>query len=347
MNNLTFKPLLLIFAILLTSNVFAQPTTETVDSFIATSVADAEKLLMSFDRERRSDILLTFDDADRQEWNNLPINEYPRKGIPLKEMDDAQKKLVQQLLRTSLSDLGYLQINWIFWNDERRKRDREKANNPTALYYGQGNYWVTVFGNPSTTENWAWQLEGHHLSVNVSFIDGKVATTPLFLGADPAVVPDGPFAGLEILGVPANVSRALMQSLNEDQQQEAIISEELYEDILTRTGDEPHTQSPAGLPVEDMSEMQQQMVMQIIEHYVNTFEEAAAQAYLAGWESGLPDDLTFAWSGSTDPGAPIYYRIQSSDFLIEFDNRSGQPNHIHSVWYDLKNKFGQSFLGSK
>ncbi len=332
-------------AIILINPAFCQNPNETIEDFITASAEDAQKLLMSFNRERRADILLEFDDTDRQEWNNLPINEYPRKGIPLKEMDDAQKQLVQKLLRTSLSDFGYLQVNWIFWNDERRKRDREKANNPTAPYYGHNNYWVTVFGNPSTTENWAWQLEGHHLSINVSFVDGQVATTPLFLGADPAVVPDGPFAGLEILDVPANVGRELMHSLSEEQQQQAIVSEELYEDILTRTGDEPHTQKLAGLPAQEMNEDQQHMLRQIVEHYVSTFEEAPAQAYLADWGNGLPDDLMFAWSGSVEPGAPIYYRIQSSDFLIEFDNRSGQPNHIHSVWYDLKNKFGQSFLG--
>jgi len=342
-NNLTVKLFILALAILSINPVFSQTSSETIEDFIDASAEDAQKLLMSFDRERRSDILLEFGDTDRLEWNNLPINEYPRKGIPLKEMDDVQKQLVQKLMRTSLSDFGYLQVNWIFWNDERRKRDREKANNPTAPYYGHNNYWVTVFGNPSTTENWAWQLEGHHLSINVSFVDGQVATTPLFLGADPAVVPDGPFAGLEILDVPANVSRELMQSLSEEQQQQAIVSEELYEDILTRTGNEPHTQKLAGLSAQEMNDAQQHMLRQIIEHYVHTFEKAPAQAYLADWKNGLPNDLVFAWSGSVEPGAPIYYRIQSSDFLIEFDNRSGQPNHIHSVWYDLNNKFGQSF----
>lgn len=320
-------------------------SSDELTAFITKSAENAQQLVMSFDRERRSDILLEFDDADRWAWSNLPINEYPRRGVPLKEMDDAQRIMVQQLLKTTLSDRGYLEVNWIFWNDERRKRDREKANNPTAPYYGHNNYWVTVFGNPSATEDWAWQLEGHHLSINVSFVDGKVATTPLFLGADPAVVTDGPFAGLEVLDVPSNIGRELMQSLSSKQQQQATVSKELYEDILTRTGDEPHTQQPAGLPAQEMSDNQQQMLRQIIEHYVGTYEEAIAQSYFSDWEGLLPKGLTFAWSGSVDPGAPIYYRIQSPDFLIEYDNRSGAPNHIHSVWYDLKNKFGQSFLG--
>ncbi|MEQ9439146.1 MAG: DUF3500 domain-containing protein [Cyclobacteriaceae bacterium] len=316
-----------------------------MDTFIAASAQTAERLLMMFDNERRPDMQLKFDDPDRLEWNNLPINDYPRKGIPLKEMDDEQKKMVQQLLRVTLSDMGYMQVNWIFWNDERRKRDREKANNPTAEFYGHNNYWVTVFGEPSTSEDWAWQLEGHHLSINVSFIDGQVATTPLFLGADPATVPDGPFAGFEVLDIPANVGRVLMQSLDSEQQAKAIVSDELYADILTRSGKEPHTVAVEGLPAQEMNEAQQQMLRQIIEHYVRTYEQVPADAYLAAWEKELPEGVNFIWAGPADPGAPIYYRIQSPDFLIEFDNRSGEVNHIHSVWYDLKNKFGQSFLG--
>ena len=39
---------------------------------------------------------------------------------------------------------------------------------------------------------WAWQFEGHHVSINHLIIDGEVAaSTPLFLGASPAMVKKG------------------------------------------------------------------------------------------------------------------------------------------------------------
>jgi hypothetical protein len=28
-------------------------------------------------------------------------------------------------------------------------------------------YWVNVFGRPSLTEPWGWQLDGHHVNLNV------------------------------------------------------------------------------------------------------------------------------------------------------------------------------------
>jgi hypothetical protein len=32
--------------------------------------------------------------------------------------------------------------------------------------YGEHKYWVTVMGEPSMTEPWGWQLDGHHLVIN-------------------------------------------------------------------------------------------------------------------------------------------------------------------------------------
>jgi hypothetical protein len=32
--------------------------------------------------------------------------------------------------------------------------------------YGEWFYWVSVFGTPSASEPWGWQIDGHHLNVN-------------------------------------------------------------------------------------------------------------------------------------------------------------------------------------
>jgi hypothetical protein len=39
-----------------------------------------------------------------------------------------------------------------------------------------------------------------------------------------------------------------------------------------------------------------------------------------------------------------YYRIQGPDFLIELDNTQNNANHVHTVWRDLKNDFGNDAL---
>jgi len=311
---------------------------EQIQPFISDNVGAAKNVLAVFDEQ----IQLDFSDADRTAWSNLPINEYPRNGVALKDMTNEQKQAAHELLRAGLSDLGYLKVNWLFWNDERRREDRQNANNPTWKYYGHNNFWLTIFGEPSMEAPWGWQLEGHHLSVNLTFQDGKVAMTPLFLGADPAIVPDGPYAGLQVLKVETKAGWELIQSMDKKQQAEATIAETPFADILTREGNEAHTTQPKGIAYTALNAQQQQLVQDIIHQYVGTFPEAPAAAYLEKVKAA-ESDLRFAWAGSTTPGAAIYYRIHAPDFIIEFDNRSGEPNHIHSVWYDLENVFGKSF----
>ena len=56
----------------------------------------------------------------------------------------------------------------------------EITNNFTE--YGEGLYNLTVMGEPSATEPWGWQLEGHHLIVNYFVLGDQVVMTPAFMG---------------------------------------------------------------------------------------------------------------------------------------------------------------------
>jgi hypothetical protein len=47
-----------------------------------------------------------------------------------------------------------------------------------------GHYWVAVFGQPGDG-GWGVRIEGHHISVNATVVQGEVTLTPLFLGANP------------------------------------------------------------------------------------------------------------------------------------------------------------------
>lgn len=311
--------------------------------YIQANVTAASEVLAAFEGKQLDSLQLKFDDPDRTEWNNLPIHEYPRKGVPLKSMSDAQKIVVQRLMQAGLSDVGYLKVNWLLWNDERRKEDRKKMNSPVWQFYGHNNFWLTIFGEPSASEAWGWQLEGHHLSINLTFKNGQVAMSPLFLGADPGVVLDGPFAGFQVLKVETNTGWKLFESLTKEQRATAIVADKPFADILTRMGTEEHTKQTAGLSYKDMNTIQRKLLLEIVEEYVGTFPEAPAAAYLEKVYQAADDSISFIWAGDTKAGAAIYYRIHGPGFVIEFDNRSGEQNHIHSVWYDLDNTFGKNF----
>ena len=59
----------------------------------------------------------------------------------------------------------------------------EITNNFTE--YGEGLYHLTVMGEPSATEPWGWQLDGHHLIVNYFVLGDQVVMTPAFMGSEP------------------------------------------------------------------------------------------------------------------------------------------------------------------
>ena len=58
-------------------------------------------------------------------------------------------------------------------------------------------------------------------------------------------------------------------------------------------------------------------------------------------ESGF-DTIYFAWNGNYEPNTEHYYIIHSPDFIIEYDNKSG--NHIHAIWREKSNDFGEDIL---
>ena len=56
------------------------------------------------------------------------------------------------------------------------------------------------------------------------------------------------------------------------------------------------------------------------------------------------EKVRFAWAGGLERGQPHYYRIQGPTFLVEYDNTQNNANHVHSVWRDLQNDFGEDVL---
>ena len=50
--------------------------------------------------------------------------------------------------------------------------------------------------------------------------------------------------------------------------------------------------------------------------------------------------------GSTEPGAPLYYRLQGPRLLIEYDNTQRNANHAHAVWRDPESDFGLDVLAA-
>ena len=172
---------------------------ETINAFLSTLNAD-EQQQASYD----------FNDSLRTQWTNLPLGLAERPGIRYGDLTEASKIRFHDILTTLLSSQGYLKTNNIMHLDDylleiyEIAHEKGQMNDETikilrSLDWGHGNYYVSVWGVPQPEENWAFKFEGHHISLNVTSVDGELSTTPLFLGTDPALVRVTQYAGIRPL----------------------------------------------------------------------------------------------------------------------------------------------------
>lgn len=284
--------------------------------------------------------VLAFDDANRMDWHYVPRQ---RRGLRVDALSDAQKQLAHQLLRTTLSGHGSLQVTCII-DLEGTLRDLERAAGGDGASRDPGAYTYTFFGSPDQRP-WAWRLEGHHISLNVLVAgDGSVALTPAFLGANPAMVPTGEQAGLEILADEEEIAYRLLGALSDIQRAQAIIAPTGSGDVLLTPGKSlGDLGEPRGLPAASMDDEQVRLFGQLVGVYAHRFQHDLAEERLARLGSADPGAVYFAWVGSIERGRPHYYRIHGPGWAIELDNTQG-GNHVHTVWRDAESDFGAGML---
>ncbi len=92
----------------------------------------------------------------------------------------------------------------------------------------------------------------------------------------------------------------------------------------------------------DLNAEQQALVMEIITTYLGTLPVQLAQTHLDKLNTAGLANIRFGWAGSLDARRPHYYRLQGPTFLLEHDNSRSGGTHIHSVWRDFVEDFGQS-----
>ena len=298
----------------------------------------ANTFLASLTPEQKSKATFEFKGGERYDWHFVPRE---RKGVSLKELTPAQRPLAHALLNSGLSQRGYASAVTIISLEQILKEiegGRGPARDPEL-------YFVQVFGTPGSKGAWGWRFEGHHLSLNFTVVEGRaVAGAPSFFGTNPGEVRDGPRKGLRVLGAEEDMGRKLVKSLDEAQRKAAIFSADAPKDIITGNARKAQIEGKQGLPFTQLTPPQRQQLAAIVELYANRLRGEMAEQDLRriadkGW-----DQVVFAWAGGTEPRQPHYYRVQGPTFLIEYDNTQNNANHVHSVWRDLENDFGEDAL---
>jgi hypothetical protein len=301
----------------------------------------ASAFLSTLSPEQLERASLPLDSEARERFHFIPPEMFPRSGVTLAAMDASQRDAAHRLLRSGLSQKGYLTATQVMELEDvlreledggRFARDRDE-------------YYFAVFGTPEPEGTWAWRFEGHHVSLDFSIVGGTASVAaPAFLGANPAEVEDGPQRGRRVLGDREDVARALMGSLSSDQQAEARIDVDAPRDILTANEAVVERLAVEGIRAASMTLEQRRGLMELIDVYLSPMSDDLAAARRARISVSDVEEIRFAWAGGLEKREPHYYRVQGPTFLIEYDNVQNGANHIHSVWRDFDGDFGRDLL---
>jgi len=295
----------------------------------------ARAFAASLDAAQRERATFPVDAASRKDWHYVPRE---RPGLPMGALDDAQKKALHALLDSALSDEGVQKVDGVILLESVL---REIEGSPMR---DPAHYTVSLFGDPAKGEPWGWRLEGHHLSLNFVEEKGRVAVTPWFLGANPERVPSGPHAGLRPLADEEELARRLASSLDATQRAGGVREEEVPADVILSPGRAASFLDPPGIAGSKLAEEQRALLARLAGLYPGAVDEAIAGDAVDRVRKTPASELHFLWIGALDPGKPHYWRVQGPRFAIELDNVQGGASHVHTLWRDLDDDFGEDLL---
>jgi hypothetical protein len=308
-------------------------------------VEAADAFLASLDAASRAAVTFPVDADEWRTWCNVHIFLW-RHGLLLEDLGAGPRAAAVELLRASLSARGFGDVR-----DVMRVNEVLREITGSDEQYGEWKFFLSLFGTPSTTEPWGWQLDGHHLNLHCFVLGDQMVLTPAFLGAEPCHVISGKNTGLRVFDAEERRGLAVVRSLSADQAGRAI----LYPSIIS-TDLPPERTAPIdgqmmacafqdnrrlqyeGLRADAMTDGQRALLRDLVETYAGRLRDGHAQIGMDEVVRHL-DETHFCWMGGTDDVSPFYYKVQSPVILIEFDHEPGvvfannEPtrHHVHAI----------------
>lgn len=284
-----------------------------------------------------------FQDAERGNFHFFPI---ARRGASLNKLGVGQRQLGYALMTTALSHIGTQKAFSIMSLGDYLRANDENPN----VYRDSDQYYFAIFGDPDPNGTWGYRLEGFHLSINVTVVGGRwISVTPSFFGAIPATVPDGPQKGLQVLKYETELGRELAKSMTDKQRKVGFgeIPDFLTETVggLTTGNKRRITRGePNGLAAANMTSGQRELLMRLVREHIGRIRKELADQDLMRIDRAGTGNIHFVWAGGLESGEPHHYLIQGPTFLIEYDNTQDGADHVHCVYRDFDNDFGDSLV---
>src|SRR5216683_3562438 len=209
-------------------------TTDRAPATAGRMASAAMDFLAALNDQQRHAATLPFGDDLRYIWDYRPPESTPRNGLRLVNMTAGQQRKALALLDIGLSSRGAEQVRQIIDLEVPLLMQEQADGRVTPFIRHPEHYSVCIFGDPSGRAPWAWHIGGHHVGLHFTVVDGdRIASVPLFFGANPAEVRHGPTAGQRTLPEEEDLARMLLRSLPPDQKRIALISPTAFPDILT------------------------------------------------------------------------------------------------------------------
>jgi hypothetical protein len=303
--------------------------------------AAAKAFLDTLDENLYKRAALGLDSPERRQWTNLPARR-DAGGVRLGECNPTQMKAFCDLMASLFSQQGYEKMRNIMLADDQLLRGGRARPG-----FGTENFAVVLFGNPSATEPWAFQLDGHHVGVNVAIHGENLTISPSFIGTQPEAFQIGsqqfrPLAG-EI-----DEAFQLVNSFTQQQRAEAVVSAQRGR-IATGPGNDNRVPDPLGVSCATFDEAQKKRMLSLISHWVNDMPPTHAARRMEQIANEM-DEMRFAWHGPTEAISDASYTIQGPSLIIEFacQDLGGNPlNHLHTMYRDPTQEYGKQLETSK
>jgi hypothetical protein len=341
---IAYRFIYLIFILLLSLNqVFAN--SEGDKQLSAKMITQVQEFIKILDASQRKEACVSFKDLARFDWHYVPRM---RKGLTLKDMNPAQKAKAFEMVKLVMSTKGYQKtLDIVDLENVLRVVENRPAND---TYRDPENYSFMVFGTPGPAEPWGWRMEGHHIALQFTSVNGEISFTPGFMGSNPGTVfANIPQKGKRVLKEEQDIAFKLLYSFSEDQCKKVVLSEKAPWEILSLNNPSSEVLlKTEGMAMKDMTAAQKALFQELIGVYLNRYHVTLKDQQMVKLTKTGLSGIHFAWMGNINPeikeGAGYYYRIQGPTILIEFDNTQNNANHIHTVVRDLTNDFGEDLL---
>lgn len=311
-------------------------------------VAAAKTLLETASNEESQRFRYPMNAREWRSWSNPEVIVIDS-GLRLDEMSSATRSAALDLLKASLSPEGYAKLAAAMDTNHflGELTQLKKVMN-------RHSYHFCLFGEPSASEPWGFNLFGHHMCVNVLTLAGDVSIGPFFVGAEPNVVDDGPQKGLRVLSREESEGLAFAKRLSADQRSKAMLQGNIND--IDGSSMKPGRWNPAdlrglggafqdnrivpfeGLKGSELSDEQRKGLLGIVRIFNEMLPATALERFMARVEQHL-DETYFGWIGEVDDESPFYFRIHSPVVMDEFDHHNGvwlsniypKKYHIHTI----------------